>query len=55
MMRVCIRLLLMMMSILATLALANCASSPAAPQPMSEPVIDFTRTGAQFINVYADW
>lgn len=55
MMRVCMRLLLMIMSILATLALANCASAPAAPQRMNAPVIDTARTGAQFINVYADW
>lgn len=52
MMRICIRL---MMSMLSTLALANCVSSPAAPQQVSTPVIDTTRTGAQFINVYADW
>lgn len=55
MMRICIRLMMSMLSILAALVLANCVSSPAAPQQVSTPVIDTTRTGAQFINVYADW
>ncbi len=55
MIQIAMRLVMMIMSIFAALALASCASSPATPQQMSAPVIDPIRTGAQFINVYADW